>query len=343
MVEIPKGRLKWLDTAKGISILLVVFWHVLLLSKYAHFTPENFYFSINDPLLSIRMPLFFAVSGYVAAHSIGETWSKYFLKRLFPLIWLYALWTAIYTLVQSKSPSYLLTAWWSPELHLWFIWALLAYRIFGKVAGPARALALCFFAVLALLFSFDATTPEWITPIQARMPRNAAFFLATFWFGRSFIPHLGHYKYPVFAAGAILAAISYRLDFVPGVSVAGATAGLAFAAIIAATVKPVEAFFEFLGRHSLEIFVIHFAAVAHFLAIIARLPIPHVAAVPLTTLVGALVPVGIRMVSDRFAPWLFVPPTDRILALLGNRAARQRTQGRRDAVRGDTPLTEAGK
>ena len=341
MVAIPNGRLKWLDTAKGISILLVVFWHVLLLSKFAHFTPEDFYLAINDPLLSIRMPLFFAVSGYVAAHSIGEGWSTYFRKRMLPLIWLYGLWTLIYTVAQSKEPSYLVTAWWSPELHLWFIWALLAYRFLGKLMGNARVLAFAFFAILALLFSFEATTPDWITPIQARMPRNAAFFLATFWFGRSFIPHIGHYKFPVFAIGTVLAAISYQIDFLPGVSVAGAAAGLAFAAIIAAHAKPVEAFFEFLGRHSLEIFVIHFAAVAHFLAIIAKLPIPHVFAVPLTTLAGAFVPVAIRMVTDRFAPWLFVPPTERMLALLGKGQGRE--VRRSGTSTGDAPVPRASK
>lgn len=319
MAQAKTQRLKWLDTAKGISIFLVVFWHVLLLSKFAHFEPESWYFAINDPLLSIRMPLFFAVSGYVAAHAVSEEWGKYLVKRIVPLLWLYAVWTLVYTIGQSKDASYLITAWWSPELHLWFIWALLTYRLLGKWLVNAKVAALVFFAVLSVLFSFDATTPEWVTPIQSRLPRNAVFFLATFWFGRSFVPQIGQHMFACLIGGAAIAAVSYQFDFLPGLSVAGAVAGLALAAIIASYVRPVEQFFEFLGRHSLEIFVIHFAAVAHILGVVALIPMPHVLAVPVTTLVAVLVPVVIRVATDRFVPWLFVPPIAQVQSLLGGR------------------------
>jgi uncharacterized membrane protein YcfT len=90
-----KPRLEWMDVAKGACIVLVVLHHsaewydeTLLKHESAFWS----YFSIG--LRPLRMPLFFMISGMLAASAIHkplrQLWSK-----TGGLYGLYCLWTAI--------------------------------------------------------------------------------------------------------------------------------------------------------------------------------------------------------------------------------------------------------
>ncbi len=57
-----KERIEWIDTAKGICIILVVFNHILLFQGFPTLYPKTFSFA-NDFLSSFRMPLYFFLSG----------------------------------------------------------------------------------------------------------------------------------------------------------------------------------------------------------------------------------------------------------------------------------------
>lgn len=71
-------RLLWPDAAKGFAITLVVLTH--LTSKHyptldLH-VPEYVFLAwlgLSDVLAPIRMPLFFAISGYFAARSLTKS------------------------------------------------------------------------------------------------------------------------------------------------------------------------------------------------------------------------------------------------------------------------------
>lgn len=57
-----KKRIEWIDTAKGICIILVVLNHIMLFQGFPSLYPLAFSF-INDFLSSFRMPLYFFLSG----------------------------------------------------------------------------------------------------------------------------------------------------------------------------------------------------------------------------------------------------------------------------------------
>lgn len=63
------NRIEFLDTAKGIGIILVIIGHVSTNAL------------INNWIYSFHMPLFFIISGYISGESIGIISTKKFLKK----------------------------------------------------------------------------------------------------------------------------------------------------------------------------------------------------------------------------------------------------------------------
>jgi uncharacterized membrane protein YcfT len=74
-----KTRIDWLDIAKGMSIILVVIYHTHLYHDFHEIAPD-LYARISGIMTPIRMPLFFTVSGFLAASAVQAPWRD----------WLYA-------------------------------------------------------------------------------------------------------------------------------------------------------------------------------------------------------------------------------------------------------------
>ena len=62
MSEKSKNRIEWIDCAKGLAIILVVYGHAL-----TYFSPN--FDSVVHVIYSFHMPLFFVLTGYVSAYS----------------------------------------------------------------------------------------------------------------------------------------------------------------------------------------------------------------------------------------------------------------------------------
>ena len=75
-----KPRIVWVDIAKGISILTVVFLHLSTCGIDAGSSPGQWY-QISSYLVHLRMPLFFMVSGLFAAKIRRFTFAELFVKR----------------------------------------------------------------------------------------------------------------------------------------------------------------------------------------------------------------------------------------------------------------------
>lgn len=85
---ITKGRVEWVDTAKGICIALVVFNHVfLLLPDFKEVCPSVVYYFFN----SFRMPLYFFLSGlfFKTYGSFGNFATKKTNKLIIPFLFFY--------------------------------------------------------------------------------------------------------------------------------------------------------------------------------------------------------------------------------------------------------------
>lgn len=325
------NRLHALDNAKGLSVILVVFWHVLMVSPSVGFAPHPVYYSINAPLLSIRMPLFFFVSGVVIAHSLSDRWENFFRSKLLNLLWIYALWTVIYTLVQRRPPSHILTAWVRPEIHLWFIWGLIIYRLLSYLLRRHRSVILVLSLALSLLAYHNLPQDFWssLSTHQRSVVKYGAFFFFAVWYGRQIVSYLYRRPWIALVAGLLVAIFASELDLVFLLSLSGVVLILSASILISEHLDAVQTAFTFVGRRSLEIFVLHFGMVGPFLKIAKSYSYSAVWAVPVVTIACVALAILLRQITDRFAPWLFTAPQ----GLLDRFWLRARAFGR-----GNTPI-----
>ncbi len=138
---IPEKRAPWVDFAKGVAIVLVVYKHVILGLEASHIFVPQYFTEMSRIIYSFRMPLFFILSGVFVRRSLQK---KGFLKfsgdRLKSLMYPYIIWALIYVSIQVMISNYTNS---SRELidytyilyrpryldHLWFFYILFAISI----------------------------------------------------------------------------------------------------------------------------------------------------------------------------------------------------------------------
>ncbi|MBI3138199.1 MAG: acyltransferase [Sphingobacteriales bacterium] len=146
------GRLGWVDYARGIAILLVVYRHTLVGLKRAGVEVLPSLYAVQEFLYNVRMPVFFLLSGVFLAGSL----SRYPVKEIFrkkagSLLYPYFLWAFILVTIQlflnkytnsdrtAADYWYILTQ--PRELdHMWYLLALfnttllylLVYRLLSR-------------------------------------------------------------------------------------------------------------------------------------------------------------------------------------------------------------------
>ncbi|MEW9853744.1 acyltransferase family protein [Novosphingobium sp. M1R2S20] len=180
MPDVRAPRSQWVDIAKAISILLVVFHH----SQYS-FTPQMAH--VDEVLLFFRMPLFFFASGLFLRKMMGYDLPGLLGRRIAPLLYLYVIWSLVkwgvvagvpYLRGQPSDLSSLLRIFWEPQTTLWFIYALALYSL---LAWLLRRLPELLVAVGALLVGGAALSVGPVTdgPFALRLAR----FFVWFWLG----------------------------------------------------------------------------------------------------------------------------------------------------------------
>ncbi|WP_113637117.1 acyltransferase family protein [Nubsella zeaxanthinifaciens] len=113
-----KRRILWIDSLKGILILLVILGHCIQDAdkNYLQNTSWNLIYSFH-------MPMFMALSGYVTYPLKGEP-SVNLKKRAKELLVPFFSWTFIIGLFSGNPFSRIYNAILYPDLSYWFIWAL---------------------------------------------------------------------------------------------------------------------------------------------------------------------------------------------------------------------------
>ena len=99
--EKENKRMAWIDIAKGIAIILVVFGHVITNGQSSDLLHLPVWTIIHNTIYSFHMPLFFFISGYLQKHCKRED-NKMIAKALFRkeicLLIPYALFSFLYLL-----------------------------------------------------------------------------------------------------------------------------------------------------------------------------------------------------------------------------------------------------
>ncbi|NDL62479.1 acyltransferase family protein [Acerihabitans arboris] len=102
-------KIQWINSLKGICILLVVLNHIITTSYIpslevidAHMLITKLWVGVNHYLVPLRMPAFFFISGLLAADGvINRSWREVMTKKPLNLLYLYLLWCAVQWLCVS--------------------------------------------------------------------------------------------------------------------------------------------------------------------------------------------------------------------------------------------------
>ncbi len=138
-------RMRWVDSAKGLSIILVV----AMYSAYntGEYTGEvgflHYFIGFATPF---RMPEFFLISGLFLSHVIARPWRQYVDRRVVHYFYFYALWAIImialkvglYTGAPLEMFRSLALAIVEPYGVLWFIYMLGIFSVAAKLLWQSR-------------------------------------------------------------------------------------------------------------------------------------------------------------------------------------------------------------
>jgi uncharacterized membrane protein YcfT len=285
------GRVAWVDTAKGLCIILVVMMHATLGVGEA-MGGEGFMHWLVAYAKPFRMPDFFLVSGLFLARVIDRDWRTYADRRVVHFAYFYLLWLVIQSALKFNQVSggtlsglmeHLALSLVEPYSTLWFVYLLAVFSVVTKLLRRVRpALLLAGAAILEIL------------PIQT------GWFLLDEFCGRSVYFLAGYILAPhIFAlAGwaachvrsavtglAVWAAVNGFFALTPSglagyptlatlpfaslaLGVVGAMAIVTTAALLApsAAARP----FSYAGRHSIAIYLAFFLPMAATRAALVR-------------------------------------------------------------------------
>lgn len=162
-----KKRVQWVDTGRALAILLVVLFHAINWLEEIG-VPLKAWETASLLLSSLRLPLFFTISGLFAQKWISGGWQPLWRSKLSLFVWIYGVWSIIDSfsftlglLIQGREPSLFaelratLSTVWLPRFELWFIWALALLFVLGKLTRriPPAILLTVTASVSAISFS----------------------------------------------------------------------------------------------------------------------------------------------------------------------------------------------
>lgn len=339
-----RPRVNWVDSAKGLCIVLVVLGHAITeLANHGYST--GIWEDVNFLLGPIRMPLFFLLSGLFAAKALSEPWSKLANRRIWVMVWLYVVWVPLRDVVLALMPRSHVTVdgliaaprivdplqWGAllynslhalvePTSYLWFLWALALFAIASKAmhrVPPVVQIALA----AAINVSAPFATVSWSWDFVSKM---YVFYLLGI-YGAPWIFRMVDRRPLGFLAasvGAYVAVSMWILTTFPSfndgnqgvVRLFLSTAGLFAAVNVMAMLQGsvVARPFEKIGRRTLPVFLMHIPVLSvmvivadQFLMADPGLPAQPVVA----TAVAVALCLGLhRVVVGAGGGWLFARP-----------------------------------
>lgn len=181
-----KLRVDWVDYAKGICIILVVFMHAnggveKLLGL------ETLFNRFIDWAKPFRMPDFFLISGLFLASRIERSWRSYFDSKVLHFAYFYFLWMAIQhafkDLARGETDTSGLFHYASgliqPFETLWFIYLLAVFFVVTKLTRNISPAVMFFFSALLEMLPIE-TGSLLIDELADRF----VYFHSGFWMAR---------------------------------------------------------------------------------------------------------------------------------------------------------------
>ncbi|KQQ28275.1 acyltransferase family protein [Frondihabitans sp. Leaf304] len=332
-----KDRVPWIDTGRGIAILLVTLYHSTswLLSAGFH---VQWWITVDETLASLRMPLFFTLSGLFAPKWIRASWSDLLRSKVLLFVWVFLIWETIGALffqlglvTQGKCCGVrdtvvgLLLSPIMPIYELWFIWALALFFIIARATRGVDVrlqIGVAAAAAFIALMGWDGINDGWEGVFKYYLFFISGIYLRSWilWFGNTSRRGILVAAFGVWAAISVTVAL-FGLTHVPGVyfvnSIVGVLGGIALSRLL----TPVS-FLARIGRQTLPIYLAHTPVILVFVFVIHQTPLlgPLLPFAPIVPPLIATVAVAIALFVYRLAAltrarYLYEPPP----VLLGSR------------------------
>lgn len=186
---VARERLAWIDTTRGLGVLAVVLFHVLIWSFATVADPGSsvaaLWDQVGGSLGRIRMPILFALAGLLAQSGLLRGWRRGSARvRLVSNYYLYAVWVVLYAVFFAllarpdfphsiDSLDRVLLQFVFPTTTLWFLFALALYPL---VLVLLRALRVPWWGILLL------GTAAWFLATNLRVILFGDALLANFVF-----------------------------------------------------------------------------------------------------------------------------------------------------------------
>lgn len=275
------ARLAWVDGAKALAITLIVVYHTSGWAFSSFFADgahpaAAMWRELSVALTPVRIPLFFLVSGLLAAGAVERSWSALARTRILDLLWPFAIWTLLITgpwLVRTEIQgdanwSYAIAAIFFGGAHIWFLPALACFLCIAKLASPVRIPALLVAAAASWVFQPELRS--WLAlwsdlALRDNLGRIAAFLV---WFllgcyGRSVIMRMVSRPVLLAASGALGLTVVFLLRdtvatawLAPFWGVVGIAMFLGASAVVTRS-SQVARLAEYLAKRTLAIYVGH--------------------------------------------------------------------------------------
>ena len=317
-------RLGWIDSAKGVGIVLVVIGHAWRgLETSGLIKNASLYNVVDTTIYSFHMPLFFFLSGLLIERSLlGSAPIEFAISRVRRLIWPLALWTWVFFLFKDIAGNLVNKGSdWAdfpifplpPREHFWFLWALFVIHLATLAFRPAlqtsehrqRDWALFWLAsVLFYLFgpALGVLSPWFYTAIS-----YAPFFLLG-----AAMSGLRGLRLPVWlglVTFAVFVAVVVSSLYVPNSSIVHLVIGSAATIFLCSTIMAFEAPFlshrsvtwiGWLGTASLAIYVSHTIFSAATRIVLVKIGVTDLSVhMVVGTLAGLLLPAALYVAARR--------------------------------------------
>jgi fucose 4-O-acetylase-like acetyltransferase len=155
------NRTDWVDYAKGIGIILVVYGHLLSSGYHAELGIPDRFFGLSDSIIyGFHMPLFFLLAGLFVEKSLqGHGVHNYLGNQLRRLVYPYFIWSILQLSVEVIFSSYtqkgarlsdIFALVYQPWGQFWFIYALFLMQLVYVIVRGLTRFALLILGILAV-------------------------------------------------------------------------------------------------------------------------------------------------------------------------------------------------
>ncbi|WP_336696478.1 CapA family protein [Curtobacterium sp. USHLN213] len=334
------NRDTWGDAVKGLLIVLVVFWHVVMKSTlqvdwHIGLPVPGAWGMLGNGIWPFLMPAFLLVSGVYAANALHRPWTTVVRPRVVRFLYLYLLWTLIHAAAMWAFPDFptlvprslgqLVEALTISPPNTWYLYALALYFLVAKALR--RVPAWVVIAAAATLSVLVATGYVEVVSNRGSLLYNATFFLLGAHLGPRLRGAIERVTPPVLIGLTAAYAVAFALMLLTGsretpgvwpvVSVLGVAMVLAAGPFLA-RVPHLGPGLAALGRRTLPIYLLHMPLLAVVDAVVtgwlssAHVGVQLVAAVlePVVLTSGLVAGCLLlaRLVDRDGARWLFELP-----------------------------------